>query len=61
MKHPANITPLLAGACAGALLAGGLALLYETNLIEGVATGSVVPSLMNCAAAGGLIARCITR
>ena len=61
MKHLPNATPLLTGACAGALLAGTLALVLETILTNGIATASVVQSLVNCAAAGSLVARCVTR
>jgi hypothetical protein len=57
----AAATPLLTGACAGALLAGVLALVFETTLTNGIATASVVQSLVNCAAAGSLVARCVIR
>jgi hypothetical protein len=61
MKHLPNATPLVGGACAGALLAGVLALVLETTLTNGIATASVVQSLVNCAAAGSLVARCVAR
>ena len=61
MKHLPNATPLLTGACAGALLAGTLALVLETTVTNGIATASVVQSLVNCAAAGSLVAKCVMR
>ena len=61
MKHLPAATPFLTGACAGALLAGTLALVLETTLTNGIATASVVQSLVNCAAAGSLVARCVIR
>jgi hypothetical protein len=61
MGHLPPTTPLLAGACAGALLAGVFALLLDASLVGGIPSATVVPSLVNCAAAGSLIARCMTR
>jgi hypothetical protein len=52
---------LLAGAGAGALLAGVCALLLDANLNDGLEIVTIVPSLVNCAAVGLLITRCIAR
>jgi len=53
--------PLLAGGCAGVLLASVGALLLDANLSDGVEIATIAPSIANCAAVGSLIARCITR
>ena len=58
MTHLTPTKPLLAGACAAILIAGVLALLLDVKLIDG-ASAIVVPFLVNCAAAGSLVARCI--
>ncbi|HEV2956993.1 MAG TPA: hypothetical protein VGX95_12810 [Xanthobacteraceae bacterium] len=60
MTHLPQATPLLAGACAGAVLAGVGVLLLDANLTDGVEIATIVPSLVNCAAVGSLVARCIT-
>jgi hypothetical protein len=52
--------PLLLGAWVGILLAGVLALLLGAGLGNDV-IASVVPTLVNCVAAGSLAARCIAR
>jgi hypothetical protein len=52
---------LLAGACAGALLAGVCALLLDANLNYGIEVVTIVPSLVNCATVGFLVTRCIAR
>ena len=52
--------PLLAGAGAGGVLAAACALLLGANLSDGYEIATIVPSLVNCAAAGSLVARCIT-
>ena len=59
MRHLAHPMPLLAGAGAGALLAAACALLLDANLSDGVEIATIVPSLINCAAVGTLVARCI--
>jgi hypothetical protein len=56
-----NVTPCLLGACGGALLAGVFTLLLEQSLTDGVAATTIASSLVNCAAAGSLVARCIAR
>jgi len=61
MKPLAPAMPFLAGACAGALVAGLLALLLDTSVTGGVETATVVASLVNCAATGNLVARCVPR
>jgi hypothetical protein len=61
MNHLLNATTLVAGAAAGALLAGVFALLLDASLIDAATSATVMPSLINCAAAGSLVARCITR
>jgi hypothetical protein len=50
---------LLAGA--GALLACVCALLLDAKLNDGLEIVTIVPSLVNCAAVGLLITRCIAR
>ena len=52
---------LVAGAGVGALLAAVCALLLGANLSDGYEVASIVPSFVNCAAVGSLIARCIAR
>ena len=61
MNHLPRAMSLLAGACAGALLAGVFALLLDANLTDGVEIAMIVPSLVNCAGVGLLVARCIAR
>ena len=60
MMHLPLTKPLLAGACAGILVAGALALLPNVSLIGGV-SATVVPFLVNCAAAASLVTRCVVR
>jgi hypothetical protein len=52
---------LFAGACGGALLAAICVLPLDANLSDGLEIATAVPSLINCAAVGSLVARCITR
>src|SRR5215831_18499330 len=59
MRQLPQALPLLAGAGAGAVLAGFCALLLDANLSDGVEVATIVPSLLNCAAVGSLVARCI--
>jgi hypothetical protein len=59
MSHLPHATSLFAGACAGVLLAGVCALLLDANLADGVEIATFLPSLVNCAAVGSLVARCI--
>jgi hypothetical protein len=56
-----HVTPCLLGAGAGALLAGVFALLLEQSLTDSMAAATIASSLVNCAAAGSLVARCIAR
>jgi len=61
MSHLPYTMSLLAGACAGALLAGVCALLLDANLTDGVEIATIMPSLVNCAAVGSLVVRCVAR
>ena len=61
MSHLPHAMSLFAGGCGGTLLAGVCALLLDANLSDGLQIVTIVPSLINCAAVGILIARCITR
>jgi hypothetical protein len=61
MRHLSSAKLLLAGTCTGAMLASVLALLLDASLASAVPSATLVPSLVNCAAAGSLIARCIAR
>jgi hypothetical protein len=61
MSHLPHAMMLLAGACAGALLAGVCALLLDANPNDGIEVVTIVPSLVNCAAVGLLVTRCIAR
>lgn len=61
MTHLSKRKPFVTGACAGALLGGVLALALHASPMNGPARATVVLSLLNCAAAGSLVARCAAR
>ena len=61
MSHLPYTMSLLVGACAGVLLAGVCALLLDAKLSDGVEIATIVPSLVNCAAVGSLVVRCVAR
>jgi hypothetical protein len=61
MNHLPQAMLLFAGGCGGALLAGVCALLLDANLSDGLQVVTILPSLINCAAVGILITRCIAR
>jgi hypothetical protein len=61
MSYLPRTMSLLAGGCGGALLAGVCALLLDANLSGSLEIATIVPSFVNCAAVGILIARCIAR
>ena len=61
MEYLTHAMPLLAGAGIGTLLGALCALLLGQNLTDGVEIATIVPSLVNCAAVGSLIAKCIAR
>jgi hypothetical protein len=61
MNHLPHTMLLFAVGCGGTLLAGGCALLLYANPSDSLEIATIAPSLINCAAAGLLIARCIVR
>jgi hypothetical protein len=61
MNHLPHAMLLFAGGCGGALLAGVCVLLLDANPSDSFEIVTVVPSLINCAAVGTLITRCIAR
>jgi hypothetical protein len=61
MSHLPHAMSLFAGGCGGILLAGVCVLLLGANLSDGLEIATIAPSLINCAAVGILVARCIAR
>jgi hypothetical protein len=61
MSHLPHTMLLFAGSCDGTLLAGVCALLLYANLSDSLEVATIAPSLINYAAVGLLIARCIVR
>jgi hypothetical protein len=61
ISHLPHAMLLFAGGCGGVLLAGVCMLLLDANLNDGLQIVTIVPSLINCAAVGILVTRCIAR